>query len=86
MCHGVLNIVIKGKQSDKDSNVQLKLNAEVATKKEDSGAPKKPCAKVISLDIFPILKLIGYIVLILAQDTCCWYACFFIVGQARWQR
>nr|XP_045083243.1 ankyrin repeat and SOCS box protein 13 isoform X5 [Aegilops tauschii subsp. strangulata] len=35
----------EGKQSDKDSNFQLKLNAEVVTKKEDSGAPKKPCAK-----------------------------------------
>ncbi|CAM0875474.1 unnamed protein product [Alopecurus aequalis] len=34
----------KSEQSDKDSNVQLKLNAEKTTKKEDSTAPK-PCSK-----------------------------------------
>uniref|UniRef100_A0A8R7U298 Ankyrin-1 n=1 Tax=Triticum urartu TaxID=4572 RepID=A0A8R7U298_TRIUA len=45
IAHEKLRQSNKGKQSDKDSNVQLKLNAEVTTNKEDSGAPKKPCAK-----------------------------------------
>ncbi|KAE8776410.1 Ankyrin-3 [Hordeum vulgare] len=44
IAHAKLRHSNKGKQSDKDSKVQLKLNAEV-TNKEDSCAPKKPCAK-----------------------------------------
>ncbi|KAI4998667.1 hypothetical protein ZWY2020_054009 [Hordeum vulgare] len=45
IAHAKLRHSNKGKQSDKDSKVQLKLNAEVTTKKEDSCAPKKPCVK-----------------------------------------
>ncbi|KAM0874607.1 hypothetical protein ACQ4PT_037308 [Festuca glaucescens] len=48
----------KSEQSDKDSNVQLKLNAEKATKKQDSSATN-PCSKRGDKDKKAQLKLLG---------------------------
>uniref|UniRef100_A0ACD5X5K8 Uncharacterized protein n=1 Tax=Avena sativa TaxID=4498 RepID=A0ACD5X5K8_AVESA len=48
----------KGERSDKNSTVQLKLNAEKATKKEDSSAPK-PRSKRGDKDKKAELKLLG---------------------------